>query len=52
VVDSKANSMMYLPIDKLINNKRANTQTTSQVTQEQAEAPSDARNIFRNRGVR
>ena len=52
VVDSKANSMMYLPIDKLINNKRANTQTTSQATQEQVEAPSGARNIFRDRGVR
>ena len=52
VVDSKANSMMYLPIDKLINNKRANIQTTSQATQEQIEAPSGSNNIFRNRGVR
>ncbi len=52
VVDSKANSMMYLPIDKLINAKQASTQTTSKTAQEQAEVPNDARNIFRNRGVR
>jgi membrane protease subunit HflK len=52
VVDSKANSMMYLPIDKLINNKRTNIQPTSQATQEQVEAPSGSNNIFRNRGVR
>jgi membrane protease subunit HflK len=52
VVDSKANSMMYLPIDKLISTKQTSTQTTPQTTQEQAEAANDARNIFRNRGVR
>lgn len=52
VVDSKANSMMYLPIDKLINNKRTNIQPTSQATQEQVEAPTGSNNIFRNRGVR
>lgn len=52
VVDSKANSMMYLPIDKLINSKQNTTQATSQSSQEQAQTPNDARNVFRNRGVR
>ncbi len=53
VVDSKANSMMYLPIDKLINAKQSNTQVTiQQGSQEQVENPNNARNVFRNRGVR
>jgi membrane protease subunit HflK len=52
VVDSKANSMMYLPIDKLINAKQSNTQAATQGSQEQIENPNNARNVFRNRGVR
>ena len=52
VVDSKANSMMYLPIDKLINAKQSNTQITIQESQQQTENPNNARNVFRNRGVR
>ncbi|WP_428087068.1 FtsH protease activity modulator HflK [Candidatus Thioglobus sp.] len=52
VVDSKANSMMYLPIDKLINAKQNNTQTTHQKTQSQAQNPDSVRNVFSNRGVR
>jgi len=53
VVDSKASSMMYLPIDKLINNaKQSNTQITIQESQGQVENPNNARNVFRNRGVR
>ncbi len=53
VVDSKANSMMYLPIDKLINSKQSSTQITIQEpTQEQIDNPNNARNVFRNRGVR
>ena len=52
VVDSKANSMMYLPIDKLISAKQSNTQITIQESAEQAENPNDVRNVFRNRGVR
>ena len=52
VVDSKANSMMYLPIDKLINAKQSNTQITIQESQQQVENPNNVRNVFRNRGVR
>ena len=52
VVDSKANSMMYLPIDKLINAKTTNKQDTLETTQESVEEGNDNRNIFRNRGVR
>lgn len=52
VVDSKANSMMYLPIDKLINAKQSNTKITIQESQQQVENPNNARNVFRNRGVR
>jgi modulator of FtsH protease HflK len=52
VVDSKANSMMYLPIDKLINAKQSNTQITIQESQQQTENPNNVRNVFRNRGVR
>lgn len=52
VVDSKANSMMYLPIDKLINAKQSNTKIAIQESQEQVENPNNVRNVFRNRGVR
>ncbi|SMN14558.1 HflK protein [uncultured Candidatus Thioglobus sp.] len=52
VVDSKANSMMYLPIDKLINN----TSRTEVVIQEaqpgQSGQRSGLRDVFRNREVR
>ncbi|BBB22708.1 membrane protease subunit HflK [Abyssogena phaseoliformis symbiont OG214] len=49
VVDSKANSMMYLPIDKLINARQANTQESS--TQQNNQG-GNVRDIFRNRGGR
>jgi membrane protease subunit HflK len=52
LVDSKANSMMYLPIDKLIDTKQLNTKVTIQETNNQTENPNNARNVFRNRGVR
>lgn len=52
LVDSKANSMMYLPIDKLISAKQSAAQTGVQTTQERVDNPSNARDIFRNRGVR
>lgn len=52
VVDSKANSMMYLPIDKLISTRTTNNQEAPQTTQESVEGVSDTRKIFRNRGVR
>ena len=52
VVDSKANSMMYLPIDKLVNARTANKQDTPQTTQESVEGDNDTRNVFRYRGVR
>lgn len=52
VVDSKANSMMYLPIDKLISTRTTNNQEAPQTTQESVEGISDTRNVFRNRGVR
>ena len=53
VVDSKANSMMYLPIDKLVGGKTSNTEViikdaTSQTNKQEG----DVRGIFRNRGVR
>jgi membrane protease subunit HflK len=54
VVDSKANSIMYLPIDKLLNNN--NTQTNKVVTpkpaSEQVRQSNSIRNAFRNREVR
>jgi membrane protease subunit HflK len=52
LVDSKANSMMYLPIDKLIDTKQLNTKITIQESNNQTENPNNARNVFRNRGVR
>ncbi len=53
VVDSKANSMMYLPIDKLINAKPANTQIVIQEAQGQSkDKGSNVRGVFRNRGDR
>jgi membrane protease subunit HflK len=53
VVDSKANSMMYLPIDKLLNN---NTQPNKIIIQDsqsdQVGQGKSIRNVFRNREVR
>ncbi|BAS67734.1 MAG: FtsH protease activity modulator HflK [Gammaproteobacteria bacterium] len=53
VVDSKANSMMYLPLDKLINSNN-NTRVTIQGAQpQQVRSKGDSiRNVFRNREVR
>ena len=53
VVDSKANSMMYLPIDKLINAKQSRTEVIIQDSQQQRPNPSGGvRNVFRTREVR
>ncbi len=53
VVDSKANSMMYLPIDKLINAKQSRTEVIIQeVQQGQSGQRGDVRKVFRNREVR
>ncbi len=53
VVDSKANSMMYLPIDKLINARQANTQVfAKESSTQQNNQGGNIRDIFRNRGGR
>lgn len=53
VVDSKVNSMMYLPIDKLINARQANTQVITQESPtKQNNQGGNVRDIFRNRGGR
>ena len=53
VVDSKANSMMYLPIDKLINAKKTQTEIVIQEAQSgQPNSKGNVRNVFRNREVR
>jgi membrane protease subunit HflK len=52
LVDSKANSMMYLPLDKLINAKQASTSSAFQTPQATTQTPDNVRNVFRNRGVR
>jgi len=53
VVDSKANSMMYLPIDKLIDVKKSRTEVIIQGTQQgQSTQTGGVRNMFRNREVR
>ena len=53
VVDSKANSMMYLPIDKLIDAKKARTEVIIQEVQSgQPNSSRGVRNVFRNREVR
>lgn len=56
--DSKAGSIMYLPIDKLINNKANNTRVNnvngepmnSDSNSKNANSNSNIRNVFRNRG--
>ena len=53
VVDSKANSMMYLPIDKLIGNRAPQTETAvTKVSTPQNTQGQNVRGVFRNRGVR
>jgi len=53
VVDSKANSMIYLPIDKLIDAKKNRTEVTIQEVQSgQSNSRGNVRNVFRNREVR
>ncbi len=54
VVDSGTNSMMYLPIDKLIEGKKtANPSSASQAPSvENVNQNSNARNLFRSREVR
>ncbi len=52
VVDSNANSLMYLPIDKLINtNKQSGTEVTIQESK-QPNSGTGIRNVFRTREVR
>ncbi len=53
MVDSKANSMMYLPIDKLINARQTNGQViTQESSTQQNNQGGNVRDIFRNRGGR
>ena len=53
IVDSKANSMMYLPIDKLIDAKKTRTEVVIQEVQSgQSNSRGGVRNVFRNREVR
>ena len=53
VVDSKANSMMYLPIDKLVGSKTSNTEVIiKDATSQSNKKEDDVRGLFRNRGVR
>ncbi len=53
LVDSKANSMIYLPIDKLIDAKKTRTEVIIQEVQSgQSNSRGGIRNVFRNREVR
>ena len=53
VVDSNANSMMYLPIDKLVENRTTNTEIVIKDASTQNSAPAkNARGVFRTREVR
>ncbi|CAB5497754.1 FtsH protease activity modulator HflK [Bathymodiolus thermophilus thioautotrophic gill symbiont] len=53
LVDSKANSMMYLPIDKLLNNNAQPNKIVVQDSQsDQVRQGNSIRNVFRNREVR
>ena len=53
VVDSKANSMMYLPIDKLINSRQSSTEVIiREVPQSQTNQRGSVRDVFRSREVR
>jgi len=52
VVDSKANSMMYLPIDKLISAQPSRTEVIIQEAQGKSGQKGDVRKVFRSREVR
>jgi len=52
VVDSKANSMMYLPIDKLLNNNQVRTEVVVGSQPQQVRQGGSIRDVFRNREVR
>jgi membrane protease subunit HflK len=52
VVDSKANSMMYLPLDKLISSKQQNTQIVFKESQQQNNESGKSSSVFRSREVR
>ena len=53
VVDSSANSMMYLPIDKLLDAKKSRTEVIIQEAQPaESNQGRGVRNVFRNREVR
>ena len=53
VVDSSANSMMYLPIDKLLDAKKSRTEVIIQEAQPaKTNQERGVRNVFRNREVR
>jgi membrane protease subunit HflK len=52
VVDSSANSMMYLPLDKLINSRQQNTQIVFKDSQQQGNDSGNVQSVFRSREVR
>lgn len=53
VIDSKANSVMYLPIDKLLgNNARTNENIVQNPQSKKGKQDESIRNVFRNREVR
>ncbi len=55
VVDSKANSMMYLPMDKLLDNSRMSTKAVAEGVppiEKVKQRGGGFRNVFRNREVR
>ncbi len=53
LVDSKANSMMYLPIDKLLDNSKARTEVIIKDALPATQKRTDGfRNVFRSREVR
>ncbi len=52
VVDSSANSMMYLPLDKLINTRQQNTQIVFKESQQQGNNNGTNSSVFRSREIR
>jgi membrane protease subunit HflK len=52
VMDSKSNSMMYLPLDKLLSNQNNNNNNTTQNNSTNKVNSSNSRDLSRNRGNR
>jgi membrane protease subunit HflK len=52
VVDSSANSMMYLPLDKLINTRQQNTQIVFKESQQQGNNNGTNSSVLRSREIR